>query len=38
MDTTVTEMGLQRVIELVVHRIVHGGLFQDAVVLSQETI
>jgi len=25
-------------IELVVHRIVHGGLFQDAVVLNQETI
>jgi len=25
-------------IELAVHRIVHGGLFQDAVVLSQETI
>ena len=25
-------------IELVVHRIVHGGLFRDAVVLSEETI
>ena len=25
-------------IELVVHRIVHGGLFHDAVVLSEETI
>ena len=25
-------------VELVVHRIVHGGLFRDAVVLSQETI
>jgi len=25
-------------IELAVHRIVHGGLFQDAVVLGQETI
>lgn len=36
-DESLKERGTGE-IELVAHRIVHGGLFQDAVVLSRETI